>query len=176
MLRIFKGDKKLKLRLFGTANDSIVDGPGIRYAVFVQGCTHNCKGCHNPESHNIDGGFLKDTDEIFEEIKKNPLLDGVTFSGGEPFLQAKPLTVLAKKIKESGLNLYVYSGFTFEQLTSGANEENGWMELLKQADFLVDGKFEEDKKHYTLLFKGSENQRIIDVQSSFKENKTIIIG
>ncbi len=168
--------KKMEIRLFGTANDSIVDGPGIRYAVFVQGCTHNCKGCHNPASHSLEGGYLSDTDKIFEDIKKNPLLDGVTFSGGEPFLQAKPLSDLASKIKESGLNLYVYSGFTFEQLVSGANDENGWLELLSKADFLVDGKFEEDKKHYTLIFKGSENQRIIDVQKSLKENKAIIIG
>ena len=115
-------------------------------------------------------------DELFGEIKKNPLLDGVTFSGGEPFLQAKALTELAEKIKGIGLNLYIYSGFTFEQLTSGANSENGWGELLALADFLVDGKFEEDKKHYTLLFKGSENQRIIDVQKSIKCKKVEIVG
>ncbi len=166
----------MKLRLFGTANDSIVDGPGIRYTVFVQGCMHNCKGCHNPKSHDLNGGYEKDVDEIFNEIKKNPLLDGVTFSGGEPFLQASALTELAKKIKDIGLNLYIYSGFTFEQLTAGANEENCWGELLSLADFLVDGKFEEDKKHYTLLFKGSENQRIIDVQSSLRDKKLKIIG
>ena len=166
----------MKLRLFGTANDSIVDGPGIRYTVFVQGCTHNCKGCHNPKSHDLNGGYEKDVDELFGEIKKNPLLDGVTFSGGEPFLQAKALTELAEKIKGIGLNLYIYSGFTFEQLTSGANSENGWGELLALADFLVDGKFEEDKKHYTLLFKGSENQRIIDVQKSIKCKKVEIVG
>ena len=166
----------MKIRLFGTANDSIVDGPGIRYTVFVQGCTHKCKGCHNPESHDIDGGYETDTEKIFEEISKNPLLDGVTFSGGEPFLQAKALSELAEKIKDRGLNLYIYSGFTFEQLVSGANEENSWMELLSRADFLVDGKFEEDKKHYTLLFKGSDNQRIIDVSKSLKEGKIEVVG
>ena len=164
----------MELRVFGTANDSIVDGPGLRYALFVQGCVHNCKGCHNPQSHPQDGGYVRDTDEIFEEIKKNPLLDGVTFSGGEPFLQAKALTALAKKIKEAGLNLYVYTGFTFEELLDGANDENFWGELLKYTDFLVDGKFEEDKKHYTLLFKGSENQIIIDVQSSLSGELYII--
>ena len=164
----------MDVRVFGTANDSIVDGPGLRYALFVQGCKHNCKGCHNPKSHSLDGGTLKDTDEIFEEIKKNPLLDGVTFSGGEPFLQAKALSELAKKIKTLGLNLYVYSGFTFEELVCGANENNSWRELLEQTDFLVDGKFEEDKKHYTLLFKGSENQRIIDVRESLKSEIKII--
>ena len=165
----------MELRVFGTANDSIVDGPGLRFALFVQGCIHNCKGCHNPESHKLDGGTLQDTDQIFEQIQKNPLLDGVTFSGGEPFLQAKALSELAKKIKDKGLNLYVYTGFTFEELLSGANSENCWKELLKYTDFLVDGKFEEDKKHYTLLFKGSENQRIIDVQSSM-DGKIKVVG
>ena len=164
----------MELRVFGTANDSIVDGPGLRFALFVQGCIHNCKGCHNPESHKLDGGTLQDTDEIFEQIQKNPLLDGVTFSGGEPFLQAKALSELAKKIKDMGLNLYVYTGFTYEELLSGANEENFWGELLKYTDFLVDGKFEEDKKHYTLLFKGSENQRIIDVQGSMNGEIKIV--
>ena len=164
----------MELRVFGTANDSIVDGPGLRFALFVQGCIHNCKGCHNPESHKLDGGTLQDTDEIFNQIQKNPLLDGVTFSGGEPFLQAKALSELAKKIKDTGLNLYVYTGFTYEELLSGANDENFWGELLKYTDFLVDGKFEEDKKHYTLLFKGSENQRIIDVQGSMNGEIKIV--
>lgn len=164
----------MELRVFGTANDSIVDGPGLRFSLFVQGCIHNCKGCHNPESHKLDGGTLQDTDEIFEQIQKNPLLDGVTFSGGEPFLQAKALSELAKKIKDTGLNLYVYTGFTYEELLSGANDENFWGELLKYTDFLVDGKFEEDKKHYTLLFKGSENQRIIDVQGSMNGEIKIV--
>lgn len=166
----------MKLRLFGTANDSIVDGPGLRYAVFVQGCKHNCKGCHNPESHDINGGYEKEVNEIFAEICANPLLDGVTFSGGEPFLQAKALYELGKKIKDKGLNLYVYTGFTFEQLLDGANADNGWHELLEISDFLIDGKFEEDKKHYTLLFKGSENQRIIDVSQSLKDNKINVVG
>ena len=166
----------MKLRLFGTANDSIVDGPGIRYTVFVQGCMHNCKGCHNPGSHDIDGGYEKDVLEIFSEISKNPLLDGVTFSGGEPFLQAKALYELAKLVKEKNLNIYIYSGFTFEQLIFGANDENGWRELLEISDVLIDGKFEEDKKHYTLVFKGSENQRIIDIKESLRADKAIVIG
>ena len=166
----------MKLRLFVTANDSIVDGPGRRYTVFVLGCIHNCTGCHNPGSHDIEGGYEKDVLEIFSEISRNPLLDGVTFSGGEPFLQAKPLCELAKLVKDKNLNIYVYSGFTFEQLLSGANEENGWRELLEISDVLIDGKFEEDKKHYTLLFKGSENQRIIDIKESFKKGEAVVIG
>ena len=94
----------MKLRIFGLVNDSIVDGPGIRYVIFVQGCFHNCKGCHNPESHNPDGGHDEDVETILENIRKNPLLDGVTFSGGEPFLHAKTLAFIAEKVHEAGLN------------------------------------------------------------------------
>lgn len=158
----------MKIRLFGTADDSIVDGPGIRFAVFVQGCKHNCPGCHNPESHDTRGGYEETTENLIKKIKGNPLLDGVTFSGGEPFLQAKALTEIAKEAHKMGLNTFTYSGFTFEQLLSGATPENGWRELLEETDTLVDGRFEIDKRHYTLVFRGSENQRIIDVKKSLE--------
>lgn len=81
----------MEIRLFGTVNDSIVDGPGLRYAIFTQGCFHNCLGCHNPKSHDINGGYIRDTSEIINEIDENPLLDGITLSGGEPMLQIRPL-------------------------------------------------------------------------------------
>ncbi len=161
----------MKIRLFGTADDSIVDGPGIRFAIFVQGCKHNCPGCHNPKSHDLNGGYEDTTENLINKIKKNPLLDGVTFSGGEPFLQAKALTEIAKEAHSSGLNTFTYSGFTFEQLLSGATPENGWKELLEETDILVDGRFEIDKRHYTLIFRGSENQRIIDVTKSLETGK-----
>ena len=162
------------LRLFGTANDSIVDGPGIRYAVFVQGCTHNCPGCHNPKSHDINGGYIEKTDTIIKAIENNPLLDGVTFSGGEPFLQAQALSKLGKQIHELGLNIMTYTGYTFEELLSGSNETNCWKELLEVTDILVDGRFEQDKKSYTLTFKGSSNQRIIDVKKSLEKNRVMV--
>jgi len=161
----------MDIRLFGTANDSIVDGPGIRYAVFVQGCPHKCKGCHNPGSHDFDGGYLRNVDELAAEIKKNPLLDGVTFSGGEPFCSAKELSYLADVL---GMDVFCYSGYLFEELVSGADEDNHWMELLSKITYLVDGKFEEDKKSYDLLFKGSSNQRIIDVKKSLETGTTVI--
>ena len=161
----------MNIRLFGVANDSIVDGPGIQYAVFVQGCPHNCPECHNPESHDFNGGYLKDIDELAEEIKRNPLLDGVTFSGGEPFCSAKELSVLADKLS---MNVFCYTGYLFEDLIAGADSENCWMELLKRIDVLVDGRFIAEQKSYDLLFKGSANQRLIDVKRSLEENNTVI--
>jgi len=161
----------MDIRLFGTANDSIVDGPGIRFAVFVQGCPHNCSDCHNPTSHSFNGGYLKDIDELADEIKRNPLLDGVTFSGGEPFCSAKELSVLADKLS---MHVVCYTGYLFEDLISGANEDNQWLELLNRIDILIDGPFMADKKSYDLLFKGSSNQRIIDVKRSLSEKITVI--
>ena len=106
----------MEIRLFGTVNDSIVDGPGLRYAIFTQGCFHNCLGCHNPKSHDINGGYIRDTSEIINEIDENPLLDGITLSGGEPMLQIEPLKELCKAARLRKLNIVIYSGFTFEQI------------------------------------------------------------
>lgn len=164
----------MKIRLFGTANDSIVDGPGIRYAVFVQGCCHGCEGCHNPKSHDVSGGYDGDTEEILGQILKNPLLDGVTLSGGEPFMQAKPLCRIAKEVRARGMNVVTYTGFDFEYLLEHANDDNGYMELLRETDILVDGKFVLAQRSIDLVFKGSKNQRIIDVQKSLKEGRTVI--
>ncbi len=161
----------MNIRLFGVANDSIVDGPGIRYAVFVQGCPHNCEDCHNPKSHDFSGGYLKDIDELVCEIKSNPLLDGVTFSGGEPFCSAKELVALADKLC---MHVVCYTGYLFEDLINGANDENCWLELLKKVELLIDGPFIKEQKSYDLMFKGSANQRIIDVKKSLSQNKTII--
>ena len=130
----------MKLRIAGTVNDSIVDGPGIRFTIFTQGCPHNCKGCHNPQTHDFNGGELIDTDALLVKVKENPLLDGVTFSGGEPFCQAEALAFLGKQIKALGLNIITYTGYTFEHLIDHQNE-NGWGELLKITDFLIDGPF-----------------------------------
>lgn len=164
----------MKIRLFGTVNDSIVDGPGIRYGIFVQGCPHNCEGCHNPGSHDFNAGYDVDTENLLDEIKKNPLLDGVTFSGGEPFMQAKVLAYLAENIHKEGLNIVTYTGFTFEELLEKSNPENGFMELLKQTDILVDGKFISSQRDISLMFKGSANQRIIDVKKSLKKKEAVL--
>lgn len=96
----------MKLRLFGCVNDSIVDGPGLRYTIFVQECHHNCLGCHNPESHDINGGYVKEIAEILKEIDENPLLDGITLSGGEPMLQVETLIELSKEVKKKKFKYY----------------------------------------------------------------------
>ncbi|MDE6953121.1 MAG: anaerobic ribonucleoside-triphosphate reductase activating protein [Erysipelotrichales bacterium] len=161
----------MKLRVFGTVNDSIVDGPGLRYSVFTQGCPHHCQGCHNPKSHDIQGGYDQDTNDILKEIDKNPLLDGVTLSGGEPFMQCIPLIDFVRKLKERKLHIIIYSGFTYEEiLTLG----DGAKELLSLCDILVDGRFELSLRSLALLYRGSSNQRIIDVQTSLKKNEVVI--
>lgn len=159
----------MKIRLFGTIDDSIVDGPGLRYTIFTQGCFHNCSGCHNPKSHDINGGYLKDIQDILSEITANPLLDGITLSGGEPMLQVKPLIEICKEVKAMGLNIVVYSGFTYEEILKDAKKK----ELLQLCDMLIDGKFEQDKKSLALLYRGSANQRLINVQESLKQGKVI---
>ncbi len=164
----------MKIRMSGVVEESIVDGPGIRYTVFVQGCPHHCEGCHNPQTHDFNGGYEDDTDNIYSKIMENPLIDGVTFSGGEPFCQAKPLAELGRKLKAAGLGVMSYSGFTVEQLLEGANDENGWLDLLNTIDYLVDGKFVLALKSYECHFRGSTNQRIIDVPKTLKENHVVI--
>ena len=164
----------MKIKLSGIVSESIVDGPGIRYTVFVQGCPHNCEGCHNPQTHSFSGGYDSDTDKILAEILENPLLDGATFSGGEPFCQAKALAYLARKLKENELGVIAYSGYTFEYLLEHANEENGYLELLHGIDYLIDGKFVLALKSYECKFRGSTNQRIINVSESLKERRAVI--
>lgn len=162
----------MELRIAGTANDSIVDGPGIRFTIFTQGCPHNCKGCHNPQTHDFSGGELTDTDTLLERIKANPLLDGVTFSGGEPFCQAEALAALGREIKKLGLNIVTYTGYTFEQLYND-REKNGLGELLAVTDHLIDGPFILEQKDWNIKFRGSSNQRYIDCQASLRQGSAV---
>ncbi len=160
----------MEIRIAGTVQDSIVDGPGLRYVVFVQGCPHHCEGCHNPETHALTGGSLTDTDTLFEECIENPLTKGVTFSGGEPFCQAEALYKLGERLKQRDYHLMCYSGWTFEELVKMAEKEEYVGKLLHIIDVLVDGRFELKNRSLTLRFRGSTNQRIIDVQRSLSEN------
>ena len=155
-----------KIKISGIVKESTVDGPGFRYVVFTQGCPHHCKGCHNPQTHSFDGGSYIDIDTILEDVKKNPLLRGVTISGGEPFMQAKKIAKLLSKIDRKKLSTIVYTGFLYEDLLNNANENNGYMDLLKQADLLIDGKFEQDLMDENLIFRGSSNQRVIKCKES----------
>lgn len=166
-------NKEDKLKIAGIVEESIVDGPGIRFVVFTQGCPHNCQGCHNPQTHDFDGGKYVDVDEIVQKIDGDPLLKGITLSGGEPFMQAETLSSMIKKINNKNLNIITYSGFTYEQLLEKANKENCFLELLNQTDILIDGKFELNNKKEDLKFRGSSNQRAIDVKKSLENNKII---
>lgn len=148
-----------KLRISGIVEESIVDGPGIRFTVFTQGCNHKCPGCHNPQTHDYSGGYQILIDDIIKMLKENPLLDGITISGGEPFDQVEPCAYLARKVKEMGLNVVIYTGYDYEYLLSKKNYRG----LLLEADILVDGKFDIKKMDLTQPFRGSTNQRIIEL-------------
>lgn len=150
--------------------DSFVDGPGIRMVLWTQGCGHHCPGCHNPHTHERNGGTAYEVSQIIEEMTASHLQSGLTLSGGEPFLQADALLSIVDAAKEMKLNIWAYSGFLFEELLKDPVK----YELLKKLDVLVDGKFIENQKDHRLVFKGSKNQRIIDVASSLKEGKVIL--
>ncbi len=160
------------IRICGIEPESIVDGPGFRYVVFVQGCPHRCPGCHNPESHDPKGGFDMTTGQIFDEIKSNPYLRGVTFSGGEPFEQVPALLELAHMIRDAGLTLMSYSGYTYEELVGRHDPEAD--ELLGLLDILVDGRYVEKLRNLTLVYRGSENQRVIDMNKTREEGRIVL--
>ena len=162
----------MELRVAGIVKESVVDGPGFRYVVFAQGCNHHCKGCHNPDTHALDGGYAVETESIIEDIKQSKYIDGVTFSGGEPFLQAEAFAHIAEKLKETGMNIVCYTGFTFEELITEKDEKR--MKLLSLTDMLIDGPYIEELKDLSLTFRGSRNQRIIDVKASLRENKVVL--
>ncbi len=165
-----------ELRISGIVRESVVDGPGIRFVVFTQGCPHHCPGCHNPDTHPFDGGKLVDIERILDEVDKNPLLKGLTLSGGEPFCQPGPLAELARKVHARGLDVMVYSGYTLEQLLEKAETEPEVGALLREADVLVDGRFIEAEKSLLLKFRGSKNQRILDVKKSLSEGGPVEVG
>ena len=167
-------EEKTKLRLAGVVRESIVDGPGIRMTVFVQGCPHHCKGCHNEHTWDFDGGYTVTVDRILEEAAKDKLLKGVTLSGGEPFTQAKALAELSKKAHAMGLNIFCYTGYTFEYLYAHFNEHPEYKELLEQCDWLVDGPFIEEQMSLMLHFRGSRNQRILDVKASLEKGEAVL--
>lgn len=158
------------MRIAGIIRESIVDGPGMRFVIFAQGCPHGCPGCHNPQTHDFEGGFDADVTSIMAEIEKNPLLRGVTFSGGEPFSQAGEFADLAKQLKTKGLDIMTYSGYTFEEISRRAQTRSDWKRLLEHTDILADGPFMESMKDLTLRFRGSKNQRLIDVNETMKNN------
>ena len=151
------------IRLYGLQTDSIVDGPGYRTAIFTQGCPHGCVGCHNPGSHPMDGGTVWTLNDVERKFTGNPLLSGITLSGGEPFMQADACAELARRAHRKGLTVWLYSGFTFEQLGKRAESDEATAALLREADVLVDGRFVLGERSLELRYCGSRNQRVIDL-------------
>lgn len=164
---------KIRLAVAEIQRDSIVDGDGIRSVIWTQGCSHRCVGCHNPETHSFQDGVLVDIEDVKKMINKLDGQDGITFSGGDPMEQAEACCELAKFCKEKGLNVWCYTGYTWEELLQRVEFYPMIFEFLKYIDVLVDGKFELTKKSYDVVFRGSTNQRLIDVQESLKTCKVV---
>ena len=160
------------MRIAEVVSDSIVDGPGLRLTIFTQGCPHHCPGCHNPQTHDPEGGSWADTEDILAAAAENPLLDGITLSGGDPFLQPVPCLALAEGAHKIGLNVWTYTGYTWEALLEENDAEK--LALLKETDVLVDGPFLLAERSLELRFCGSRNQRLIDVKKSLAEGKVVL--
>ena len=152
--------------------DSIVDGEGLRAVIWTQGCPHDCPGCHNPQTHAFDGGTSVGSESILEQLKAHFYLDGVTFSGGEPMAQAAACGELAQAVHHLGMNVWCYTGYTWEALMEAQDPDQSM--FLEQIDVLIDGPFLLAQKSLTLKFRGSANQRLIDVQASLKAQRVVL--
>ena len=165
----------MKIKLAGLVKESVVDGPGIRMAVFTQGCVRACPGCHNPHTHDFGGGEWYDTEELWRQFAANRHLRGLTISGGEPFAQAAACADLARRVKESGGDVVVYTGYTWEELTEPGENEGAVRLLLENADIVVDGPFVAAQKDLDLSFRGSSNQRVIDAAASLAAGHAVVV-
>lgn len=162
----------ISLRLAGIIRESITDGPGIRFTVFAQGCPHGCDQCHNPQTWDFNGGSLVPVEKVADAVFENPMIKGVTFSGGEPFCQAEAFLELAKILKKNNIGIVIYTGYLYEELMASGDENI--RKLLEEAELVIDGPFIKEKKDLSLKFRGSSNQRIIDSKASIKAGKIIL--
>ena len=162
------------LRIADTIQDSIVDGPGFRFVVFTQGCLRHCPECHNPHTWDPAGGKEVTVDSLYKTLASNPLTDGLTLSGGEPYLQAAACAELAEKAKAGGFNVWCYSGYTFEEILEISSADPGFKALISATDVLIDGMFLIEEKSLTLKWRGSQNQRVIDVQKSLSTGEVVL--
>lgn len=167
----------MKIRLAGIEYDSLVNGEGTRTTIFAQGCRHHCPGCFNPETHDFNGGELFEVKEVFEKIKDDPFLDGVSFSGGDPLEQPEAFAELAEMIKQDNpdRNIWCWTGYKLEYLLKNKIHEPGMKKLLDSIDVLVDGRFEQDLFSELLKYRGSSNQRIIDMNRTRELNYEEIV-
>lgn len=160
-----------KLSILDIVEDTTVDGPGFRTTIYCAGCPNHCPGCHNPQSWDINNGHEVDIEDILEVVLADHFAD-VTFSGGDPMFQPEGFTELARAIKEqSSKNIWCYTGYLFEQIIGNPAQRA----LLEQVDVLVDGRFVEALRDEQLRFRGSSNQRIIDVKRSLEEGKAVVL-
>lgn len=159
----------MKIRIANVIEESFVDGEGIRFTIFVQGCPHHCKGCHNPGTHDFNGGRIVDTEELILKFSRAKLINGITLTGGEPVCQISAVTELAKAAKETDLNVWCYTGYTYEELLNYNENKN----FLNYVDVLVDGPFIESQRDLTMPFCGSKNQRLIDIPKTLKQEKIV---
>ncbi len=156
--------------------DSIVDGEGIRSVIWTQGCPHHCPGCHNPETHSFTDGYEVEIENLFEELDKLESQNGITFSGGDPMMQPEACTLLARYGRKRGLDIWCYTGFKYEELIEMSKYKPAILDFLKEIDVLIDGKFMLEQKSFDVIFRGSKNQRIIDIPKSLETKKTILIS
>ncbi len=166
---------QIRLAVTDLQSDSIVDGKGIRTVIWTQGCKHHCKGCHNPTTHSFSGGYLVDVEQVKEQIMLLRGQDGITLSGGDPFEQTEACLEIAKFCQEKGLNVWCYTGYTYEDLIKKSKEDKNIIPLLENIDVLVDGPFILQQKSYDVKFRGSKNQRLIAAKKSIKENKVCLL-
>ena len=172
----------MRVRIADFIDESFVDGEGIRFAIFLQGCPHDCKGCHNPTTHDFYGGNIFDTEQIIERFKRNKLISGITLTGGEPLCQIRPATELAAAAKNLNLNVWCYTGYTYEYLINERFKTNEFFtraqinNFLNYVDVLVDGPFILNQRDLTLRFCGSRNQRLIDIPKTLENKKIIILN
>lgn len=161
------------IRVSEIVRQSIVDGPGLRLTVFTQGCPHACPCCHNPQTHDLAGGYDCTTVQLLQELDRNPLLTGITLTGGEPFCQPGRLLLLARETRRRGKTVWCYSGYTFEELCKMARDDGDVQNLLRELDVLVDGRFLQEQRDLALRFRGSRNQRILNVPRSLDADSAV---
>ena len=163
----------MQIRLAGIVKESVVDGPGIRMVVFVQGCRHHCPGCHNENTQDPAGGYESTVDEVIAQLPTNSLISGVTFSGGEPFLQAGALAEIGRAARQRGLSIFTYTGFVFETLLAQSRNDEAIAALLSVTDVLIDGPFILEQRDISLAYRGSSNQRLLDLPASLRQGKPV---
>ena len=160
------------VKIAGAKKHSSVNGPGVRYVLFMQGCSHHCPGCQNPETHDISEGVEMEVEEVVSDILATRYLDGLTLSGGDPLFQPEASFEIAKRVKESGLDIWMYTGWTFEQIMDGKAGQKA-KEVLSFIDVLVDGPYVEALRSEDVIWRGSTNQHLVDVKKSLEHGHRV---